>query len=121
PWCRLNGPVGRIASSFTLPLAGREAGARRQFQDHWPRYDKQLRVEQENITLPGEAELVADLTRLTGQYREQGERFFARPAGAEDRTRDYFGTGVEPGLLGLFDQIKTVSGNILRIHQENME
>ncbi len=65
--------------------------------------------------------MVAHLTELTRQYRKQGDVFFARPAGAAERERDYFGTADEPGLLGLFKQIKGVAADILRINQENME
>src|SRR5581483_4812275 len=117
---RLNEALERIDSAFQFALAGREDDARRQYRNDWPRYDEQLRVEQDNITLPGEAELVERLVALTGQYRQAGDRFFARPAGAAERSREYFDSGQPPGLFALFKQIKAVSGDILRINQDNM-
>src|SRR5437763_9874564 len=51
---RLNEAVERIDSAFAIALAGREDDARAQYRENWPRYDEQLRVEQHNITLPGE-------------------------------------------------------------------
>jgi signal transduction histidine kinase len=118
---RLNEALERIDSAFQFALAAREDDARRQFNDNWPRYDEQLRVELNNITLPGEAELAERLTALSREYHRGGDRFFARPAGAAERSRDYFDSGDPPGLLALFERIKAVSGDILRINQENME
>ena len=69
---RLNEALERIDSAFTFALAGHEDYAVPQYRDHWPRYEEELRVEQKNITLPGEADLVARLTELTRQYRDQG-------------------------------------------------
>src|SRR5436305_11706922 len=82
---RLNEALERIDSAFQFALSGREDEARRQYVANWPEYERQLRIEQQNITLPGEAELVDRLTRLTGDYRAAGDRFFARPAGATER------------------------------------
>src|SRR5690242_8195402 len=62
---RLNEALERIDSAFQFAVAGREAEARQAYADNWPQYDEQLRVEANNITLPGEAELVARLTDLT--------------------------------------------------------
>ncbi|HTK74109.1 MAG TPA: ATP-binding protein [Gemmataceae bacterium] len=118
---RLNEALERLDSSFMFALSGREDEARRQYRDSWPAYEEQLRVEQNNITLPGEAELVDRLTRLTRRYRELGDRFFERPAGAGERGGEYYGTADAPGLLGTFRELKAVSGNILRINQEHME
>src|SRR5438874_11841034 len=74
---RLNEALERIDSAFTFALAGHEDYAVPQFRDNWPRYDDELRTEQKNITLPGEADLVARLTTLSRQYRERGDHFFA--------------------------------------------
>ncbi|HTK76652.1 MAG TPA: hypothetical protein VL371_15400, partial [Gemmataceae bacterium] len=117
---RLNEALERIDSAFELALAGREDDARRQYRDNWPRYEEQLRVEENNVTLPGEAGLVERLVALSRQYRPAGDHFFARPAGAAERSRDYFDSGQPPGLFALFRQIKAVSGDILRINQDNM-
>jgi signal transduction histidine kinase/HAMP domain-containing protein len=115
---RLNEAVERIDSSFHIALAGREQDARRQFEEHWKLYDENLDGERENITLPGEGELVQQLSRLGEEYRHQGKAFFDRPSVSE-RNQTYFQS--ERGLLDLFKKVKAVSNQILRINQENME
>jgi signal transduction histidine kinase/HAMP domain-containing protein len=120
---RLNEALERIDSSFQFTLAGKEDDARRQYKDNWTLYWSSLRKEQENITLPGEQELVDSLTELTDHYHALGNAFYARP-GAPGRDRMYFGDPAVPGrpsLFGLFDRIKKVSGEILRINHENMK
>jgi PAS domain S-box-containing protein len=114
---RLNEAVERIDSSFQFALAGREEKARAQYAENWVAYNDRLRDEQNNITIPGEGELVARLTALTDQYRQQGEAFYARPAGDPRRHEDYFG---HSGLYERFKEIKTVSGEILELNQKNM-
>src|SRR5262245_49866799 len=118
---RLNEALERIDSAFTFALSGHEEEARRQYRDNWSAYDEHLRVEQQNITLPDEGELVDRLTGLTRRYRELGERFFERPGMSAERSVDYYGPPGAPGLLATFRELKTVSGRILRINQENME
>jgi two-component system, NtrC family, sensor histidine kinase KinB len=116
---RLGEALERIDSSFTFALAGEEARARKQYAEHWIQFDEHLRKEQGNITLPGERELVEKLTRLGQAYRRDGDAFFR--LGGEQRHRAYFGAAGRPGLLAEFKQLKTTSGAILRINQENME
>lgn len=118
---RLNEALERIDSSFQFALAGRYAQARKQYEENWPVYRENLQHEQENITLAGEAELVAQLERLTEAYAHQGQAFYAREANAPERQQDYFGTPEAPGLLSRFKEIKEVSAHILRINQQNME
>jgi signal transduction histidine kinase len=114
---RLNEALERIDTSFQFTLAGREGMAREQYAQNWKAYYESLREEQANITLPGEAELVEQLTALTKRYRQQGEAFYAQKD-HDQRQRGYFDNG---GLLDTFKQIKLVSGQILRLNQENME
>src|SRR5215475_8148873 len=65
---RLNEAVERIDSAFQFALSGRGDEARRQYHDSWPRVEEQLRIEQHNITLPGEQELADRLTALWADY-----------------------------------------------------
>jgi NtrC-family two-component system sensor histidine kinase KinB len=116
---RLNEALERIDSAFQFALSGREDDARRQFADNWPRFDEQLRAEQQNVTLPGEQELVDKLTTLAAEYRRRGDEFLA--VGRTNRSQLYYGEAREPGLLNQFRRIKNISGEILRLNQENME
>jgi PAS domain S-box-containing protein len=115
---RLNEAAERIDSAFQFALSGRDDDAVRQYRSNWPEYETQLRIQQQNVTLPNEGGLTERLTQLSKEYRRRGDEFFAK---APDRTNDYYGSPGSPGLLDLFRQIKSVSGDILRINQENME
>lgn len=110
---RLNEALERIDSSFVFLLARHPEAARRQYEEHWQLFRHYLEKARGNITLPGEAELVATLTELSEAYRHQGDTFFAHP---DDRA--YFGEG---GLFDTFKSIKGVSSQIRRINQGNME
>lgn len=115
---RLNEALERIDSSFSLALAGLEDRATEQYKTNWVAYEDNLRLEQDNITLPGERELVEELGRLTEQYRRLGEAFYKRPQLGPERLRAYHGPD---GLLALFEKIKEVSRQIHALNQENME
>jgi signal transduction histidine kinase len=117
---RLGEALERIDSSFTFALAEEEARARKQYAANWARYREELKNEQKNITLPGEGDLVEQLTDLTKVYRKEGDDFF-RLADTPTRRRAYFGADGKPGLLDRFNAIKAVSKDILRINQENIE
>ena len=115
----LNEALERIDSSFQFALAGREKDSFKQYEDNWKSFDDCVTNEQHNITLPGEAELAENLTALSRRYRQQGDKFFAGPS--QDRDQLYFGRPDQPGLYGTFREIKAVSGEILKINQDNME
>lgn len=115
---RLNEALERIDSSFQFTLSGQESKAREQFQTNWQTYRENLGFEQGNVTVPGEQELVEQLTEWTDRYQRQGEAFYARRAEDPQRHKDYFSV---PGLLETFTQIKAVSAQIARLNQENME
>src|SRR5207302_6193048 len=72
---RLKEALERLDSSFTFALAGQEAKARQQYRQQWEPFRDNLELEQNNITLPGEAELVAKLAALSERYRRQGDAF----------------------------------------------
>jgi PAS domain S-box-containing protein len=148
---RLGEAVERIDSSFTFALLGREQLALKQYAKNWDRFDKNLHKEQGNITLPGERELVAELTAQRHAYKRQGDAFFARGqpvavVSAVGSMGSPLGDGPlgTAGLLGMkaalpgdpgrddayfgragllegFTRIKETSGEIRRINQEHME
>jgi signal transduction histidine kinase len=111
---RLNEALERIDSSFQFFLAGRHEQARKQYDKNWPAYREALHVEENNITIPGEAQMVDRLVRLTQLYRGLGDQFFKKPGTAQD----YFGPG---GLLETFTRIKETANDILRLNQNTME
>ena len=68
---RLHEALERIDSSFQFALAGREEQAREQYETNWKDFNVQIEKERNNITLPGEGELVHKLTSLSETYRRK--------------------------------------------------
>jgi two-component system, NtrC family, sensor histidine kinase KinB len=115
---RLNEAIERVDSSFHIALAGREEDARKQYEEHWALFQENLEGEKQNITLPGEGDLVQQLAQLGEEFRRQGDAFYHQTNNAA-RNQVYFQDS--RGLFDLFHKIKAVSNQILRINQENME
>src|SRR5207237_5351154 len=65
----LNEAVERLDSAFQFALAGVQDKARQQYAANWKPYDHNLHVEENNITLPGEQDLVDRLKALSARYR----------------------------------------------------
>jgi PAS domain S-box-containing protein len=108
---RLNEALDRIDSSFQFALAGQMEEAMAAYRAHWAGYEEWLAVEVKNVTIfPQEPELVADLQRLTVQYRDQGTAFWKGP-----NREAYFGR-----LLPTFRALKKVSGAIHDLNEGQM-
>jgi PAS domain S-box-containing protein len=73
----LNEAVERIDSSFHITLAGRPQSGHRQYTNNWQKYLENLHKEENNITIPGEGDLVKELQSLTKKYRAQGDAFYS--------------------------------------------
>jgi two-component system, NtrC family, sensor histidine kinase KinB len=115
---KLQEALERIDYSFQFALAGQEEKARTQFALNWQALQKQLELEQGNVTLPGEGDLVKKLSAASATYRTRGLAFFDR-AGDPARRADYDGT--PDGLHEQAQAIKAISSQIMHINQENME
>ncbi len=116
----LNESLERIDSSFQFALQGKE-DVKKEYDANWRSYQEHLHREENNITLPGEAEKVGQLQRLTLAYREAGDRFFSTSVNQKARSEMYFGGKDKRGLLLLFRDIKAVSGDILRMNEYSMK
>src|SRR4051794_6851229 len=68
----------RLDSAAMFAIGGQEERARVQSREYRPRFEANLRIEQNNVTLvaEGEQELVDDLTRLYAQYVQLADDFF---------------------------------------------
>ncbi len=108
--------IERMDSGLLFALGGQEARGRAQFEAYRPRFESHLRIEQGNVTLPGEQELADDLSRLFGRYLAAADRFFRLPAEPEGRRGGvYFGE-----LLPTFDEIRKRADQVLTLNQDNM-
>lgn len=105
----------RMDSSFLFTIAGEETRGRAQFASAKPAFAKHLKIEQGNITLPGEQELADGIASSFEAYSKLADRFFAaeRP---EIRRALYFGE-----LLPLFSRVKDRADKVLEINQQNMK
>ena len=107
----------RMDSALLFAIGGEEGQARDQFAEHRPKFAENLRIEQGNVTLPGEQEMADALTSLFGRYTALADRFLAMPPSAKDgRTKLYFSQ-----LLPTFNAIKAKADDVLNLNQKNME
>src|SRR5262245_31609658 len=92
----------RMDSSLLFAIGGEERQARDQFAEYRPLFERNLKIEQNNITLPGEQEMADTLATLFARYLKLADRFFALPPEPKsERTRLYF-----TQLLPTFKDIK---------------
>jgi signal transduction histidine kinase len=105
----------RMDSGAVFVLLGAEQKGNDQIAQNEARFDKALQVELGNITLPGEGEKAALLSKLFQKYRSD-IKVMGNPAfGREARRKAYFDE-----LNPQFQRIKDAADDILRINQENM-
>ena len=75
--------IERMDSGLLFAVGGRDQHGREQFDANRPRFLEHLKVEQANITLPGEARARRFAGSIcSAQYVEHAEQFFALPAAA---------------------------------------
>jgi signal transduction histidine kinase len=108
--------IERMDSGLMFAVSGREQHGREQFNANRPRFLEHLKVEQANITLPGEGALADSLERLFSQYVDHAERFFNLPDQPPERRAEvYF-----QELLPTFEKIRKCADDVLVLNQGNM-
>jgi two-component system, NtrC family, sensor histidine kinase KinB len=118
---RMKESIERMNSGALFVVAGEEAGqgagepARgiERAELHREQLEAELRVQQENITEPGEREATQRLRALWTTYQEAFARLRSRPA--EQARATYFDE-----LLPIFEQVRTASDAILALNQDAM-
>src|SRR3954465_2313173 len=73
---RMKEALERMDSGVMFAISGRNEMARTQFDKFKPEFERQLRVEQGNVTLPGEEKLVDDLAAEFEVYKKLADEFF---------------------------------------------
>ena len=106
----------RMDSAALFAIGGRDDLARTQFAEFAPAFQKNLKIEQNNVTLPGEQEMADNLTKLYDAYLKLSDRFYALPPKSSERTELYF-----TELLPTFKDIKREADLVLDLNQRNME
>ena len=75
-WSISTKPWNEWIRAFNSPWPEQERDGKQLYADDWSVYLDNLHKEQNNVTLPGEGELVESLTALTSRYHELAEEFF---------------------------------------------
>ncbi len=102
----------RIDSFALYMLAGHGAEAPAQIADYRRSFDQELRIEESNITEPGEREAALSLGQSWTRYQEALDEFLAAPnASVQDRI--YFGK-----LSGAFATTRREADRILDMNQD---
>ncbi len=106
----------RMDSALWFAIGGKEDRARAQYLENRKAFAAKLKVEQDNVTIPGEQQMADDLTSLHDRYIAEADAFFKLPPEAKaERTTFYF-----EQMLPLFDAIKRRADDVLEINQKNM-
>ena len=100
----------RIDSAALFLVAGRRERGLDQARVNEGRFESELRLQEGNITEPGEAEATAELRAAWNDYRQAFARFAQSP-----RAEDYFAT-----LFPLFERTKAAANRVLFINQDAM-
>lgn len=69
----------RIDSALLFAIGGEEQTGRDQFAEYRPVFERNLKIEQGNVTLPGEQQMVDALAKLYTHYLTLTDRLFGLP------------------------------------------
>jgi two-component system, NtrC family, sensor histidine kinase KinB len=104
----------RMDSAAFFTLVGEDARGRQLYQQNEPFFAQNLRIEEHNVTLPGEQALANSLHSLFANYSSEIAKFW-NLTDLEQKRRVYFET-----LLPVATRIKDTAQEVIRINEENM-
>jgi len=114
---RMKEALERMDSGLMFAFSGRAQQAREQFDKSKEEFDRQLGVEQHNITVAGEKELVDELKAEYRGYLDLAAGYFdLRNATTAGRANVYFSR-----LLPKFENLRKLEDRVLLLNQRNME
>ncbi|HSB10957.1 MAG TPA: ATP-binding protein [Blastocatellia bacterium] len=107
----------RIDSSAMFFVASHTEKARRQFAENGEKFEEEFNVAADNITEPGEDQIVREIDTRYAAYKKQIDRFLNNPRGfsAAEQSKIYF-ESLEPAFLG----IKGRLDDLLHLNQQAM-
>jgi two-component system, NtrC family, sensor histidine kinase KinB len=111
---RMKEAIERIDSAALFLVIGEDARGLRQAAENRPRFESELRVEEENITEPGEKEAAEALRRNWTDYQRAFDAYVQLPDATQRRAR-YLGV-----LSPAFVHVKDSADSILAINQDAM-
>jgi NtrC-family two-component system sensor histidine kinase KinB len=111
---RMKESIERMDSGALFLLAGEEERGLAQALEHLKTFETELRVQEQNITEPGEAGETEALRARWTAYREVFTRMRSHPGGGE-RERFYF-----EEVLPAFSVVKDAAEAILLLNQDSM-
>ena len=106
----------RMDSAQWFAIGGKEVLAIEQHRENRLKFEANLRIEQKNVTLPGEQKMADDLTRLFGRYVGDVDTFFTLPSQRKVERTDFYFDRLHPG----FDAIRKRADDVLEANQQNM-
>ncbi len=108
--------IERMDSGLLFAVGGKEDLGRRQFDNNRPHFEENLRIEQGNITLPGEQEQADELDRQLRAYLVAANQFFALSPEKKQERIDLYFNELEP----TFTKIRRAADQVLALNQNNM-
>jgi NtrC-family two-component system sensor histidine kinase KinB len=114
---RMKEALERMDSGLMFAFSGRDQQAREQFAKSREEFDRQLAVEQNNITVPGEQELVDDLTAEYKGYLDLAALYFNLHQASAGNRADFYSSRLFPK----FENIRRLEDRVLLLNQRNME
>jgi NtrC-family two-component system sensor histidine kinase KinB len=104
----------RMDSAAFFTLVGENARGQQLYRQNEPIFAENLRIEEHNVTLPGEQGLADSLHSLFANYRSEIDKFWS-VTDPDQRRRIYFDT-----LLPIATRIKDTAQEVIRVNEENM-
>lgn len=114
---RMKESIERMDSGLLFVIAGQPARGRAEFDMNRAKFEEHLKVEQGNVTLPGEQGLADDLETLFRRYLVAAKEFLGLPADQGARRVEFYFND----LLPIFTEIRNRADRVLALNQGNME
>jgi two-component system, NtrC family, sensor histidine kinase KinB len=111
---RMKEAIERMDSGALFIVAGQRQKGLEQAEKNRPIFEAELKVQEGNITEPGEAEFTGGLRKAWSDYQEKFNRL-GQSAGPEEARQLYFSE-----LESIFYKVKTAADEILAINQDTM-
>jgi signal transduction histidine kinase/HAMP domain-containing protein len=111
---RMKESIERMDSGAMFHFSGRGEEGLRMAKDHRVRFEESLKIQEGNITEPGEAELTAKLRRLWGEYQEKYRR--VETSSDAEKEKEYYYQVLNPAFVA----VKDTADQVLSLNQDAM-